>query len=164
MILVTVGSLPFTRLVRKMDEIAAQLEEEVVMQIANDSYVPENAEYFRFQSYIEMQKLCRQARLVVCHGGVGSILTALEVGAPVIAVPRSERHGEAVDDHQLELVKLLVEESKIIAVDEVDEIPRVLELESNHFAPSRLGNQLSLFLRHYIVGLQLKQTERRDRC
>lgn len=163
MILVTVGSLPFTRLVRKMDEIAAQIEEGVVMQIANDSYLPENAEYFRFQSYVEMQKLCKRARLVVCHGGVGSILTALEGGAPVIAVPRSKRHGEAVDDHQLELIKLLAEEGRIVAVDEVDELSRVLNLESNRFATPRLENQLSLFLRHYIVDLQL-QTERRDRC
>ena len=155
MILVTVGSLPFTRLVKKMDKIASQIEEEVIMQVADDVYLPENAEFFRFQSYVKMQELCKQARLVVCHGGVGSILTALEGGVPVIAVPRSKRYGEAVDDHQQEIVKLLAKEGKIIAVDEVDELFMVLELESNHLAPPQLDNQLGSFLKYYIASFSL---------
>jgi UDP-N-acetylglucosamine transferase subunit ALG13 len=159
MILVTVGTLPFTRLVRKMDELAAQIEEQVLMQIADDSYLPTNADYFDFRGYAEMQKACKQARLVVCHGGVGSILTAIEGGAIVVAVPRRREYGEAVDDHQQEIVKLLAEEGKIIAAEDLVELRTLVEPEIDHLAPSQLDAQLSLFLEHYIAHLS-HRTER----
>jgi UDP-N-acetylglucosamine--N-acetylmuramyl-(pentapeptide) pyrophosphoryl-undecaprenol N-acetylglucosamine transferase len=153
MILVTVGTLPFTRLIRKMDEIAAQIEEEVIMQIGKDCYVPENADYFTFRGYVEMQELCKRARLVVCHGGVGSIVTAIEGGAAVVAVPRSKEHGEAVDDHQQEIVRLLAEEGKIIAASDVDELSTFLKLDSDRPAFSRVNGQLTHFLKRYVDSL-----------
>ncbi len=41
--------------------------------------------------------------MVIAHAGVGSALTALEAGRLPILVPRLERFGEHVDDHQLQI-------------------------------------------------------------
>jgi UDP-N-acetylglucosamine transferase subunit ALG13 len=48
-----------------------------------------------------------QARVVVTHAGAGSLLTALERGRRILAIPRVAALGEAVDDHQKELCEAL---------------------------------------------------------
>jgi UDP-N-acetylglucosamine transferase subunit ALG13 len=57
MIFVTIGSavkgIEFTRLIKKMDDIAGKIDEEVVMQIGTVPYEPQNAKYFRYASYQE---------------------------------------------------------------------------------------------------------------
>jgi UDP-N-acetylglucosamine transferase subunit ALG13 len=47
MIFVTVGThyQGFDRLIRKMDEIAGKIEEDVIMQIGSTQYKPINAKY-----------------------------------------------------------------------------------------------------------------------
>lgn len=123
MIFVTVGmhSAGFDRLVRAMDKLASQIDEPVVMQIGSTPYQPQHAKSFRFASYEEMQDFNRQSRLVVCQAAT-SILTALEQGTPVIAVPRQKRYGEHIDDHQVEFAQALSELIGIKVVLNVDEL------------------------------------------
>lgn len=116
----------FEQLVKEMDEIAGRIEEKVVMQIGNTSYEPKNARYFRFVSKEEIDELHNSARVVVCHAGVGSVLTALEHGKPVIAVPRRKKYGESFDDHQFEIAKELEKEEKIRVIYDVRELERAL--------------------------------------
>ncbi len=47
------------------------------------------------------------ADLVVSHAGVGSALTAMRAGRAPLLVPRQARHGEHVDDHQLQIAREL---------------------------------------------------------
>ena len=104
MIFVTVGGMRgFERLVCQMDLIAGELEEQVMMQIGSTDYEPRNCDYFRFMSRNDMEKLYADARVVVCHAGTGSVLTALEHNKPLVLVPRLRKYGEVFDDHQLEI-------------------------------------------------------------
>lgn len=116
----------FDRLTKKMDEIAGRVDEEVILQIGETTYEPKNARYFRFASKEEMDGLYDAARVVVCHAGVGSILTALEHGKPVIAVPRREKYGEHVDDHQLDIAGEMEKEGRITVVCDVGELEGAL--------------------------------------
>lgn len=94
MILVTVGLMyGFENLIREMDKIAGKIEEKVIMQIGNTSYEPKYAEYFRFASKEEIDELHNSARVVVCHAGVGSILTALQYNKPLIMCCIQHRWG-----------------------------------------------------------------------
>lgn len=102
MIFVTTGvQMPFDRLICKMDEIAGRIDEEVIMQIGQSQYIPVHAKYFRLMENDKIKKLNRDARVVVSHAGIGSILTALEQHTPVLILPRLKMLGEAWDDHQL---------------------------------------------------------------
>lgn len=106
MIFVTVGGMRgFERLVHQMDLIAGELEEQVMMQIGSTDYEPRNCDYSRFIPRDDMKKLYADARVVVCHAGTGSILTALEHNKPLILVPRLRKYGEVFDDHQLEIAR-----------------------------------------------------------
>jgi UDP-N-acetylglucosamine transferase subunit ALG13 len=116
----------FERLVKEMDEIAGRTDEDIIIQIGKTTYEPKNAEYFRFTSNEEIDRLYEDARVVVCHAGVGSILTALEHGKPVIAVPRRKKYGEHIDDHQLDIAGEMEREGRITVVCDVEELEGAL--------------------------------------
>lgn len=126
MIFVTVGThnQSFDRLVRKADEIAGEIEEEVVIQRGNSGYKPRYAKYFDFAPRDEMEKWVERARVVVTHGGAGSIVFALSKNKPVVVVPRRKKYGEHVNDHQLELARALEEEGRVKMVLDVEELKR----------------------------------------
>jgi UDP-N-acetylglucosamine transferase subunit ALG13 len=61
----------------------------------------------RFLDADQLDAVLDGADVVVCHGGPGSIADAWARGHLPIVVPRLRRHGEAVDDHQVDFcVKL----------------------------------------------------------
>jgi UDP-N-acetylglucosamine transferase subunit ALG13 len=133
MIFVTIGSavegIEFTRLIKKMDEIAGRIDEEVIMQIGTVPYEPQRAKYFRYTSYQENLSYFQKASLVVGHGGTGTILNALKFQIPIIVVPRRHLYGEHVDDHQVELAQRLTENELIKVVYDIEDLkPAVKEM------------------------------------
>jgi UDP-N-acetylglucosamine transferase subunit ALG13 len=54
-----------------------------------------------------MQAILERTNLVFCHGGSGSLITALRAGCRVVAMPRRADLGENNDDHQREIVRTL---------------------------------------------------------
>jgi exopolysaccharide biosynthesis glucuronosyltransferase PssE len=102
LILVTVGmQLPFDRLVMAMDEIAARLDEQVVGQIGASSYRPRNFSGRPSVPPGEFEELFRQARLIVAHAGIGTVLNAQRHRKPIVLFPRRASFGEHRNDHQL---------------------------------------------------------------
>ena len=153
MILVTVGMhyKGFPRLIKKMDQIANNIHEEVIMQIGHTDYTPINCIYFKFKEYSELQKLTRKARVVVCHAGA-SILSTLELNVPVIAVPRLKKFDEVIDDHQLYFCRKLEKLDIINAVYDVDNLEKILRSmdTTQRIMPSR-NNELASFLKKYLA-------------
>jgi UDP-N-acetylglucosamine transferase subunit ALG13 len=62
-----------------------------------------NADWVEFMSYREMVETMRQAEGVICHAGVGTIMTALKSGHTPVVIPRQAQYDEHVDDHQHEI-------------------------------------------------------------
>ena len=59
-----------------MDEISADLKEEVIAQIGSTKYIPKNMKYFKFlEDESKILKLYKEARLVISHAGAGTIIT-----------------------------------------------------------------------------------------
>jgi UDP-N-acetylglucosamine transferase subunit ALG13 len=99
-----------------MDQLAAQLDERVIIQRGSSAYRPRHARHFRFTTGEEMARLTREARIVVSHAAAGAIILALRDGKPLVLVPRSRAHGESLDDHQLELARALAEAGMAVLV------------------------------------------------
>ena len=116
MIFVTVGTTAFDSLIQTVDEIANQVEEEIICQIADGKYVPNNCKYFTFKSSIETE--FKNADLVICHGGAGTLFNLLGLKKRVISVPNLERK----DKHQTDLIDTLSEENYIIPCYELSEL------------------------------------------
>jgi UDP-N-acetylglucosamine transferase subunit ALG13 len=102
MILLTVGTqLPFDRLVRLMDEIAPALGEPVIAQIGQGSYIPKNMTWHRLIQPVEFERYVSDARFIVSHAGIGSILTAERHNKPIVLFPRTSYLGEHRNEHQM---------------------------------------------------------------
>jgi len=121
--------LGFDRLIKEVDELVRDqlLAEEVFIQTGFASYEPKHCRYQKVVPFEELQRLMRACRVLVTHGGAGLIADGLELGKPVVAVPRRKKHGEHVNDHQLELTGALEKEGRIVVVHEVSELLEALE-------------------------------------
>jgi len=109
MILVTVGThhKGFERLVRAADELALEMQEQVVIQYGSSQYIPQHAVNFRWASSQEMERLTSAARIVITHAAAGSMISILLQKKPMVVVPRSSDYGESIDDHQKQLAKAI---------------------------------------------------------
>lgn len=144
MIFVTVGMhhQGFDRLIAAMDDVAANTDEQVVMQIGSASYEPRRAEWFRFADGERVNDLIASARMVVAHAGAGTIISAFRYQRPLVVVPRRFEHGEHVDDHQIDLAQALASEGKVCLVLEPT-LSALLEgiAQAEHLHPHKQNNQ-----------------------
>lgn len=124
MIYVTVGTMymDFARLIHKMDDIARDTGERVVIQTGLAETVAEHCETFAFKPRDEVLELQREARVIVCHAGVGSILDALEARKPFVVVPRRKGLGEHVNDHQLDIAHAVERRGWCRTVLDIDDL------------------------------------------
>jgi len=102
MIFVTVGGqLPFDRLVHAVNGWAKDRgREDVFAQLGNSSNAPDYINWERFLSLSEFRTKAEESDVIVAHAGMGSILTALELGKPIVVMPRRAHLGEHRNDHQ----------------------------------------------------------------
>lgn len=118
MIFVTVGSAPydFTRLVKKMDEIAEEIAEEIIIQKGFTKYIPKNAKWFDFVTYEKALNYFRSANIIVSHSSAGPILFAKKFNKPLVIFPRDGLLNEHIDSHQIETAKAIEKSYKKIEV------------------------------------------------
>jgi UDP-N-acetylglucosamine transferase subunit ALG13 len=118
---------PFPRLVRAMDEWGKEHAElECFVQYGTaDAPV-----HVGCSAYLEHEVLTAQmgaADIVVSHGGPSTIVETRRRGVRPIVMPRRERYGEQVDDHQLRFTRRLAAAGKVTMVDEPVDLVDVLE-------------------------------------
>ena len=82
----------------------------------------------------EFEELQKKARIIITHGGVGSIISSIKKGKKVIAVPRLHEYGEHVNNHQKQIVELFKEKGYIIGISDVKDLEKAL-LEVEKFKP-----------------------------
>lgn len=133
MLFLTVGTqLPFDRLVGAVDAWAAQNDQcEIVAQIGDSRLKPDNLRWTPFMDAQEFKEYFQSADAIVAHAGMGTILTGLDLGKPVVVVPRLTAYGEHRNDHQLATVKQLQRFPLVHPVHDVAGIGPVLDSLDN---------------------------------
>ena len=156
MILVTVGSqkFQFNRLLKKIDELIDKkvITDKVFAQIGVSDYKPRNYEYTDFTTQDEFNKLLDESNMVITHAGTGVIVNAVKKEKKVIAVPRLEKHGEHVDDHQIQLIKQFEELNFIEPCYELDDLESKIEKIKNKEYSNYVSNTDAIIesIREYI--------------
>jgi UDP-N-acetylglucosamine transferase subunit ALG13 len=74
---------------------------EVVAQIGRTDYKPRHLEYVASLSPDAFREAVRRAEVIVAHAGMGSVLTAMEFGKPLVVLPRLGALQETRNDHQV---------------------------------------------------------------
>jgi UDP-N-acetylglucosamine transferase subunit ALG13 len=125
----TVGAtLPFDRLVDSVAQLKAEgaIPEDVIIQTGVGGHRPEGLDVVETLPFDKVQALLRDAAIVICHGGTGSLITALRQGCQVISMPRLAELGEHYDDHQAQITEAFVARGLVLTANTVDELRAAL--------------------------------------
>ena len=130
MIFTTVGTqLPFDRLLRGIDSWAARNQDiSIVAQAGASSSRFRNIHTVQHLSQTAFQDHMKASRLVVAHAGMGTILSAAELGLPVILMPRLAKFGEHRNDHQRDTAKEMARPSNVTVVEDGESLHQALDL------------------------------------
>jgi UDP-N-acetylglucosamine transferase subunit ALG13 len=158
MIFLTVGAqMPFDRLVRRVDRWAQmRRRSDVFAQIGNTALRPAHVEWTHFLDPLDYRRRLAEADVIVTHAGMGTILTALEFGRPILVLPRRADLRETRTDHQLGTARALADARRIFVAWNEDELLHSLEALDKLPAPERVSSYASLplltALRGFIRG------------
>ena len=156
MIFVTVGTdLPFDRLMRAVDSWAADRgRQDVFAQVGKGGWIPRHVKAVEFLDPSDFVNRFLEARIIVGHAGMGTILSALRYEKPIVVMPRRASLGEQRNEHQLATARRLAEIKKVhVAFTERELVDMLDHSESlsvrSHigaFAEERLLNTVRTFI------------------
>lgn len=149
MILVTLGTQDknFVRLLEKIDQLINNglIKDKVIVQAGFTKYNSENMEIFDLIPQDEFNDLIDKADIIITHGGVGNIISALEKNKKVIAVPRLAKYGEHINDHQTQIIAKFNALGYIIGLQDVDELDDAVK-QIKKFKPKKFVHNNSKML------------------
>ena len=128
MIFVTIGTQQqsFERLFRYLNQL--DFDEELIIQKGKNTFAfRDDYQVYDYLSYEEMEKYFKKARVIITHGGGGTIFKALKMGKRVIVVPRLREYGEHINDHQLEIAQYLENNNLCLVARNFEEFKNSLE-------------------------------------
>ncbi|MEP2530367.1 glycosyltransferase [Shimia sp.] len=123
MIFATVGTqLPFDRLLLALDGWAkGHRGVPVLAQTGDSSQHFSTIETVSHLGMVEFEARFAAASLIVAHAGMGTILSAAEIGKPILLMPRRADLNEHRNDHQKDTAREMARLSNVTIVeDETD--------------------------------------------
>lgn len=155
MIFATVGThpQPFDRLFIELDRLVedGKIRETVFGQKGCTKYEPKNFECKKALNAREHCRAIKKARIVVSHGGAGSIINALASRKPLIIVPRLKKFCEHTNDHQLDLAAALEKKGKCVAVKNIKELGRAIKKARPAKSAERENKKMAHTIREFIL-------------
>ena len=131
MLFVTVGTdQPFDRLVKVVDAWARQRDRrDVFAQIGHGGWRPEFIPHAEFLNPAEFKQRFASADCIIGHAGMGTILSALHQGKPIVVMPKRASLGEHRNEHQLATAQRFKELGSVqVALDEAELVGKLDQL------------------------------------
>lgn len=108
LIFVSVGTqdIPFDRLLKSVEKQIelGNIKEKVIVQAGVTNFKSDKMEIVGFIPMEKFKKIIEESKMIICHGGVGTITDGLRNNKIVIACPRLAKYNEHVNDHQLQII------------------------------------------------------------
>jgi UDP-N-acetylglucosamine--N-acetylmuramyl-(pentapeptide) pyrophosphoryl-undecaprenol N-acetylglucosamine transferase len=160
----TVGvTFPFDRLIEMVGTLKENgtISQNVVCQTGIGGIAPAGTTAFETLPFEAIKAYLHEADIVVCHGGTGSVITALREGCRTIVVPRSQARGEHYDNHQQEITDAFAARGLVVPANSVEELRTALERVRSMKPVSATTNPTELI--EHLNGLLLLQASSRGR-
>jgi UDP-N-acetylglucosamine transferase subunit ALG13 len=137
---------------RLLDAIQKQIDlgnidknEKIIVQAGSTKYESKDMEIKDYIGVRKFEKLIDEADLIICHAGVGTILTALKKNKKIIAAARLKKYGEHVNDHQLQILDNFNKSGYLLALDDFDKLDLLIKQSAN-FTPAQFKSNKKYFL------------------
>ena len=140
MILVVLGTQDkqFKRLLEDVDKQIenGNIKDKVIVQAGQTKYSSKNMEIFDLIPTPEFEKLIDEADLIITHGGVGTILSAIKKGKKIIAAPRLAKYMEHHNDHQKQIIEEFKKLGYLLDYNDGDDLGKIIRA-SKKFTPKK---------------------------
>ena len=144
MILVVLGTQDkrFERLLKVVEEAIDQgvIKEEVMVQAGCTVYDSSKMNVVDYVDMTTFEQWMKDCRLLITHGGVGTIMSALRNKKPVIACARLAKYGEHHNDHRCEIIETFYEKGYLIPLRDGQSLKEVLSAAENFVVPEVESN------------------------
>ena len=144
MILVVLGTQDkrFERLLKVVEEAIDQgvIKEEVMVQAGCTVYDSSKMNVVDYVDMTTFEQWMKDCRLLITHGGVGTIMSALRNKKPVIACARLAKYGEHHNDHQCEIIETFYEKGYLIPLRDGQSLKEALSAAENLVVPEVESN------------------------
>lgn len=156
MIFVILGGVvefDFSRPLKIIDELVSEGTlngNDIVAQRGYSHYIPQYYKSFDFVDATTFDRYIDSADLIICHGGVASLISSMKKKKKIIAFPRLGKYHEHLDDHQTEFASKLAEQGYLLYATDKVSLKQCIE-QSKVFAPKQFisGNAL---MEHIVVN------------
>lgn len=129
MIFVTVGTQDkqFQRLLNAVERL--DIEEEIIIQKGSTKFQSKkkNIKVYKYLSNSRYEKIMSEARIIITHAGVGTIIDGLKLHKKMIVAARLQKYKEHVNDHQLQLLETFSEAGYIIPLNDFNNLQKLIE-------------------------------------
>jgi UDP-N-acetylglucosamine transferase subunit ALG13 len=128
---VTIGTqLSFNRLIKTIDKWVGETgANDFYAQIGDTDYKPVNMKWDNFVDPENFKEKFLSAEIIISHAGMGTIISALEVGKPILVLPREKKFNEHRNDHQIDTARSFLKMNAIeVAFDENELIEKLNNL------------------------------------
>ena len=130
---------------KKINEGQIDKKEEIIVQAGSTKYKSNDMKIFDYIPISQFEDYIEKADLIICHAGVGTILTALKKNKKIIAAARLKQYGEHVNDHQLQILDNFKNKGYILALENFDEIDNLIK-QAQEFKPANFKSNKKFFL------------------
>ena len=140
MIFITLGTQDkaFTRLLKNIEE--SNIDDKIIAQVGYTSFNSSKMEIYKYIDKEDFSNYLNEADIIICHGGVGTIMEALKLNKIIIACPRLAKYNEHQNDHQIDIVKTFAEKNYLIPLYENDDLNEIyqkaLSFKPDKFIPN----------------------------
>jgi UDP-N-acetylglucosamine transferase subunit ALG13 len=145
-IFVTVGAqMPFDRLVRAVDAwAAARNRDDLFAQIGESEFQPNRLKWAHLLDPAEFKQRYEASQAIIAHAGTGSIIAALQLGKPIVIMPRHSSLMETRNDHQIATAKRFRHYPGVAVAWNESELPALLDgIDAMAAQPPSLGAHAS---------------------
>jgi len=125
-IFVTVGHTHYDALFKAVDEQLSPEKYQVINQISDGTYFPENHKYFKYTP--QLQDEINNADLVITHAGAGSVFYLLEIAKPLLIVPNFDR----IDNHQKDIADFVTQNNYASVCYDLEQLEKHVLASVNH--------------------------------
>lgn len=129
MIFVTLGTQDkhFIRLLEAVEKL--DVDEKIIAQVGSTDFKSDKMEVHKYMSAEEFEKYMKEARVVVTHAGVGTIILGLKLHKKMIVAARRKEYKEHVNDHQMQILDNFSKEGYILPLYEFDKLQELIDKE-----------------------------------
>ena len=144
MIFVTLGTQDkqFKRLLEAVEKL--ETDEKIIAQTGSTDFKSKKIEIHKYLTGEEYLKYMKEARVVITHAGVGTIIQGLELNKKMIVAARKKEYKEHVNDHQEQILQTFSKDGYILALDNFKDLPTLIDEE---FTPKKYRSNRKKFIK-----------------